>query len=74
MCAEKRQGGRGRGRKHLSTGERSLSLTKNVNKSKCSLVKKTEISEKTAKKLKSTKLKPRKLQMNVKQHTDIMNV
>lgn len=45
-----------------------------MRKSKCRVWSKRHTSEKTENKAKSTKLRPRKLQLSVKQHTDNMNI
>lgn len=72
MCGERRWGGRAEG-EETSWHGRSLSLKKMWRNQNAEFGQKTKISEKTAKKLKY-KTETEKTQLNVKQHTDSMNV
>lgn len=54
-------------------GEGSF-FEEHVKKAKCTVWSETQISEETAKKANSAKSRPGKLQPNIGQHTDGMNV
>lgn len=73
MCGERRRGGRGEGEKTSWHG-RSLSLKKMGRNQNAEFGQKDRNIWKDWEKAKSTKPRPRKLQLYVKQHTDSMNI